>query len=494
MGDKGRDIPMETQFLLLETKNGSSDNNEIVYTVVLPLVEGPIKASLQGNDKDEVELCLESRAIKTVGSVLGHSVYISAGTDPFETIHEAMMAVKLHLGTFRLRHEKKLPGIVDSFGWCTGMLSTTRLTGIKENEKFQNKVDHIAGMKNIIKFVKEKYSLKYVYIWHAIIGYWAGVQPEVKEMEEYGCFIEYLKLSKGVVENEQSHLASAGIDGVKVDGQCLLETLGNGLGGRVELISKYQQALDASVAKNFPDNECIACRSHNIDSFYCSKQTAIVRASEGFSPLKPISHTIYIASVAYNSVFLGEFMLPDWDMFHSLHPEAEYHGSAKAISGGPVYIRGDDVHLISEVALDSNWNGDCTVYSHRSGDLVTLSHNDDMLVSLKVLKHEIFTITPVKVLAPRFSFAPLGKGYEGEGNSNAEDRLRNLSIEVVALVSMKVKGCGRFGTYASAKLRKCRVGLSEVDFAYELASGLLRTNLLDMPHEDQKVHTVEIEL
>ncbi|KAL0337458.1 UNVERIFIED_CONTAM: putative galactinol--sucrose galactosyltransferase 6 [Sesamum calycinum] len=31
-------------------------------------------------------------------------------------------------------------------------------------------------------------------------------------------------------------------------------------------------------------------------------------------------------------------MLPDWDMFHSLHPAAEYHGSARAISGGPVYV------------------------------------------------------------------------------------------------------------------------------------------------------------
>lgn len=32
-------------------------------------------------------------------------------------------------------------------------------------------------------------------------------------------------------------------------------------------------------------------------------------------------------------------MLPDWDMFHSLHPAAEYHGSARAISGGPLYVR-----------------------------------------------------------------------------------------------------------------------------------------------------------
>lgn len=72
---------------------------------------------------------------------------------------------------------------------------------------------------------------------------------------------------------------------------------------------------------------------------YSSKQTAVVRASDDFYPRDPVSHTIHIASVAYNSVFLGEFMLPDWDMFHSLHPAAEYHGSARAISGGPIYVR-----------------------------------------------------------------------------------------------------------------------------------------------------------
>ena len=70
-----------------------------------------------------------------------------------------------------------------------------------------------------------------------------------------------------------------------------------------------------------------------------SKQTAVVRASDDFYPRDPVSHPIHIASVAYNSVFLGEFMLPDWDMFHSLHPAGDYHGSARAISGGPVYVR-----------------------------------------------------------------------------------------------------------------------------------------------------------
>lgn len=42
----------------------------------------------------------------------------------------------------------------------------------------------------------------------------------------------------------------------------------------------------------------------------------MIRASDDFWPRDPASHTIHVASVAYNTVFLGEFMQPDWDMFH----------------------------------------------------------------------------------------------------------------------------------------------------------------------------------
>ena len=42
----------------------------------------------------------------------------------------------------------------------------------------------------------------------------------------------------------------------------------------------------------------------------------MVRASDDFYPKDPASHTIHISSVAYNTLFLGEFMQPDWDMFH----------------------------------------------------------------------------------------------------------------------------------------------------------------------------------
>jgi raffinose synthase len=38
------------------------------------------------------------------------------------------------------------------------------------------------------------------------------------------------------------------------------------------------------------------------------------------------------------SLWFGEFIHPDWDMFQSGHPWGAYHAAARAISGGPVYV------------------------------------------------------------------------------------------------------------------------------------------------------------
>ena len=110
--------------------------------------------------------------------------------------------------------------------------------------------------------------LRYVYVWHAITGYWGGVRPGVAGMEHYESKMQQPVSSPGVQKNEpcdaldsittnglglvnpekvfsfynelHSYLASAGIDGVKVDVQNILETLGAGHGGRVLLARKYQ--------------------------------------------------------------------------------------------------------------------------------------------------------------------------------------------------------------------------------------------------------------
>lgn len=64
MGRCGRDVPLETQFMLVESKDdvegSEKDDAPTIYTVFLPLLEGQFRAVLQGNEKNELEICLES--------------------------------------------------------------------------------------------------------------------------------------------------------------------------------------------------------------------------------------------------------------------------------------------------------------------------------------------------------------------------------------------------------------------------------------------------
>ncbi|KAF7831232.1 putative galactinol--sucrose galactosyltransferase 1 [Senna tora] len=455
MGSCGQEIPFETQFLLVEAHNGSEIDEGInnveeeeeesgasTYAVFLPLLEGDFRAVLQGNEQNEIEICVESGCPDVEEFDGTHLVFIGAGSDPFEVITNAVKTVEKHLQTFSHRERKKMPDILNWFGWCTwdafytkvnsegvkqGLQSlekggvpakfviiddgwqsvamdpngiewksdhsanfANRLTHIKENYKFQKdgkegqrEEDPALGFRHITTDIKEQHSLKYIYVWHAITGYWGGVKPGVTGMEHYESKMAYPVSSPGVDSNQpdeslttiaknglglvnpekvfhfydelHSYLASAGIDGVKVDVQNILETLGAGHGGRVKLARKYHRALEASISRNFPDNGIISCMSHNTDGLYSAKRSAVIRASDDFWPRDPASHTIHIASVAYNTIFLGEFMQPDWDMFQSLHPMAEYHGAARAIGGCPIYVSDKPGHhdfdLLKKLAL-----------------------------------------------------------------------------------------------------------------------------------------------
>ncbi|XP_031478729.1 probable galactinol--sucrose galactosyltransferase 1 [Nymphaea colorata] len=433
MGSYGKDIPFETQFLIIEGPDGSNGGGETengaeksrVYVVFLPVLEGSFRAVLQGNPDNELEICLESGDPAVDVFEGTNLVFVASGTDPFEVITSAVKSVERHSHTFAHRERKKMPDMLNWFGWCTwdafytdvtadgirqgvesfekggipprfliiddgwqsvgmdvdGVASdgkdaanfANRLVHIKENHKFQKngregyrEQDPALGLRHIVSEIKDKHEVKYVYVWHAITGYWGGVRSGVSEMERYGSKMAYPVASPGVMANEpcealnsisanglglvnpekvfgfynelHSYLASAGIDGVKVDVQNILETLGAGHGGRVKLTRQYHQALEASIARNFHDNGIIACMSHNTDGLYSSKRTAVIRASDDFFPRDPVTHTIHVASVAYNTLFLGEFMQPDWDMFHSLHPMAGYHGAARAVGGCAIYV------------------------------------------------------------------------------------------------------------------------------------------------------------
>lgn len=659
MGTCGNDIPLETQFMLVESKDtteGERDDAPIIYTVFLPLLEGQFRAVLQGNEMNEMEICLESgdNAVKTNQGL--YLVYMNAGTNPFEVITQAVKSVEQHLQTFHHREKKKLPSIIDWFGWCTwdafytdvtaegvedglnslskggfrprfliiddgwqqignevpkdtncvvqeGAQFANRLTGIKENKKFQTK-----GLKHVVEEAKKQNSVKYVYVWHALAGYWGGVHPAGPGLEHYDTALAYPIQSPGVMGNQpdivmdslavhglglvhpkkvfnfynelHAYLASCGVDGVKVDVQNIIETLGAGHGGRVSITRSYIQALEASIAQNFPDNGCIACMNHNTDGLYSSKQTALVRASDDYYPRDPASHTIHISSVCYNSLFLGEFMQPDWDMFHSLHPTAEYHAAARAVGGSPIYVsdkpRNHNFELLKKLILPDgsvlraqlpgrptrdclfvdpardgtsllkiwnvnkcsgvvgvfncqgagwckatkktrihdaspgtlttsvqatdvetiDWNGDSIAYCFTSGKVVFLPRVASLPVTLKVLEYEVFHFSPVKEVMRNICFAPIGLMdmiNSGGAIDQYEVHSDDTSQSPTATVSLKVRGCGRFGVYISQIPLKCSVDGAETVYNYNKEYGLLTMNI-PVPQQEMYKWNIEIQV
>lgn len=80
----------------------------------------------------------------------------------------------------------------------------------------------------------------------------------------------------------------------------------------------------------------------------------MVRNSEDFFPSEPASHPWHIFCNAHTNVLTQHLnVLPDWDMFQTSHEYSAFHGAARCISGGPIYLTdkpGDhDIDLIKQM-------------------------------------------------------------------------------------------------------------------------------------------------
>lgn len=118
-------------------------------------------------------------------------------------------------------------------------------------------------------------------------------------------------------------------------------------GGRVELAKAYYKALTASVKKHFNGNGVIASMEHCNDFMFLGTEAiALGRVGDDFWCTDPSGDPngtfwlqgCHMVHCAYNSMWMGNFIHPDWDMFQSTHPCAEFHAASRAVSGGPIYV------------------------------------------------------------------------------------------------------------------------------------------------------------
>jgi raffinose synthase len=387
-GTTAAEVPVETQFLLAERADGSC-------LVLVPLIGATFRASLEGDDDGMLQVVIETGDPDLVQDS-AVALFAAHGDDPYALVADSARAVRAFLGAGRLRDEKPLPAFVERFGWCTWDafygdvshekvregLESFRQIGISPrylilDDGWQSTAEHPAGGRRLTAFTanekfpgdlietvtmaRTEFDLETFLVWHAIGGYWGGVADDA--LPGYGVRGAERRSSPGIrhyrptidtwwgptvgvvppehiyrfYQDYHRHLRQQGVDGVKVDNQASLESVGAGLGGRVGLLRAYREALEGSVAVHFAGN-LINCMSNASEMHVHTYASTLTRTSTDFWPNRPESHGLHLYTNAQVSLYFGEWVHPDWDMFQSGHAAGAYHAAGRALSGGPVYV------------------------------------------------------------------------------------------------------------------------------------------------------------
>ncbi|KAL2470263.1 putative galactinol--sucrose galactosyltransferase 4 [Abeliophyllum distichum] len=250
----------------------------------------------------------------------------------------------------------------------SGLPEATIIEYLKEQEGVKR-----GGLKALISDLKEKFpSLDDVYVWHALCGAWGGVRPgtthlnakvtpakmaaglantmndlAVVMVEKGGIGLVEPNQAADLYEAMHSYLADIGITGVKVDVIHTLEYVSEDHGGRIQLAKAYYDGLTKSLRKNFGGTGFIASMEQCNDFFFlATKQISMARVGDDFWFNDPNGDPmgvywlqgVHLIHCSYNSLWQGQFIQPDWDMFQSDHLCAEFHAGSRAICGGPVYV------------------------------------------------------------------------------------------------------------------------------------------------------------
>ncbi|KAK4483318.1 hypothetical protein RD792_010504 [Penstemon davidsonii] len=255
------------------------------------------------------------------------------------------------------------------------MIGLAKNEPVKEDDSILHEEERLkeGGLKALVSDLKERFPLlDDVYVWHALCGAWGGIRPgtthlnskvfpaklaaglektmsdlAVVMIEKAGIGLVDPNQAADLYEAMHSYLADAGITGVKVDVINTLEYVSEDNGGRVELAKAYYDGLSKSLRKNFNGTGLIASMEQCNDFFFlATKQISMGRVGDDFWFQDPNGDPmgvywlqgVHMIHCSYNSLWQGQFIQPDWDMFQSDHLCAEFHAGSRAICGGPVFV------------------------------------------------------------------------------------------------------------------------------------------------------------
>lgn len=233
------------------------------------------------------------------------------------------------------------------------------------------------GLRALTSNIRMKHpNIQHIAVWHALWGYWGGIDPTGKLAKEYKT-VEAVRvdgkrrnlplggkvtlIAKEDVpkfyDDFYRFLSNSGVDAVKTDAQFMFDTLRDATDRR-DLFNTYLDAWTVSSLKHF-SIKAISCMSQTPQILYHSqlpsnRPAILVRNSDDFFPEVPSSHTWHVWTNAHNALMTQHLnLLPDWDMFQTVHDYSGFHAAARCVSGGPIYITDvpgqHDMNLIKQM-------------------------------------------------------------------------------------------------------------------------------------------------
>ncbi|HEX8151017.1 MAG TPA: Sip1-related alpha-galactosidase [Pyrinomonadaceae bacterium] len=310
----------------------------------------------------------------------------AAGRDPYKLPRGAYETAFAATGQYgRLRWQKGYPEVFGRLGWCSwnaygqGVTADKVVASVRSMREKQIPLGFVlvddgwlsvkgqkltgfdadpskfpGGMAALARRLREEYGVPHVGVWHTFQGYWNGVEPDSEAARGHKMFkgLEGKLLpdpregrGESFYEEWFRKLKGWGYDFVKVDGQGNNVKFTDGLMPLFDSGGGAHRNLQEAAGKFFGDGGArpgglglINCMEMSLENVYNWRTSNVARSSDDYQPELKHNPKDHVFQNAYNAYWIANFAYPDWDMFQSHDPAAEYHAAARAVSGGPVYF------------------------------------------------------------------------------------------------------------------------------------------------------------
>lgn len=366
------EVPERTQLLIAEGEAG--------YLAILAVCGEEYRTDIAGAGRElritAASNCINKRSVDDFGVVM------ASGANPYQCCELAVKKALALLGKTKMfRRERTYPEMFEYFGWCSWDAFYHEVSHKGIIEKMQELKDKRIpakwvliddgwldadykkqvlkgldadadkfpdGLGACIREIKQDYDVKQVGVWHAVMGYWNGLEKDSSAGRKLRDESRTLEDGRIVPDTEpgrafafydtwHSYLKnSCDVDFVKVDGQSAISLFYAGRKEYGRASAGIQKGLNASAALHF-NNRIINCMGMAGEDMWNRPSSAISRSSDDFVPDVPHGFREHAIQNGYNSLLQGQFFWGDWDMFWSDHEENWQNSILRAVSGGPVY-------------------------------------------------------------------------------------------------------------------------------------------------------------